>query len=412
MAELRARPLSKLRIILAPVDVPTQGNWQAHLDLFDALQVPAAFIQERVQNVCTSFGSQFRLGDGCSAVWFHSLFKAIELDSLGRVKAGHGLDLNVNPGLSVSQANFDWYKSAFFLSWTRVVDKPTSLTLCCWSAPLELETALEALFQHGDPTVLLRDPFTLLATAAHELYLELNQQVARMATAHGRLESDTLSLAAATAQSGRTVTFDFVGLSNISKHIIHLGEGTRGALGTIDAMLECHGEMAGLFDEDSRSETRQKLRHTRMMLRSTELQMASLEKRVQNLTSLAFNSVAQYNNQVLLLDSLNMRTIAVVTLCFLPMTALAVRLGDLAQVHEKLTERTSRFLRRHSFQCQTWAGYKCIPTSGFSGSSLSRSHSVWCSFGGPSCASQWKSNMAAKTTLALRLSSTRLSEVK
>ncbi|RMZ75711.1 hypothetical protein DV738_g5333, partial [Chaetothyriales sp. CBS 135597] len=108
---------------------------------------------------------------------------------------------------------------------------------------------------------------------------------------------------------------DYEHLHDLARHAIHVSETLDLASNTIDGILAHHHSVSNrlLFYQD--------------MIRGLRLRSTSNRERLQNEIALAFNSVAQYDARISLgighaarADSAAMRTIAFVTLVFLPPT--------------------------------------------------------------------------------------------
>lgn len=69
------------------------------------------------------------------------------------------------------------------------------------------------------------------------------------------------------------------------------------------------------------------LRYRRGLFRSTRLRLQSLQKRMANIINLSFNLVTQQDSRVVQRDSSVMKTIAIVTLFFLPSSTIATIFG-------------------------------------------------------------------------------------
>jgi Mg2+ and Co2+ transporter CorA len=107
-------------------------------------------------------------------------------------------------------------------------------------------------------------------------------------------------------------------MHNIAKHIIYVQEATTAALQTLNRMSQCH----------SRARPSDSLIYTETLFTSTSLRLNSLEKRMQNLINLSFNLVTQQDSRVMQKDSSSMKTIAVMTLIFLPASTVAAAFGS------------------------------------------------------------------------------------
>jgi len=135
----------------------------------------------------------------------------------------------------------------------------------------------------------------------------------------------------------------FVGLHNVAKHIIHLAEAVDSNLLVVGSAIErikgndadAHGSgicpvTRELPDSPQRipNQLRERLLYRKSMFESTKLRLVSLQKRVDNAINLAFNTVTWRDSQVMMRDSSTMKAIAVITLFFLPATAIASVMGS------------------------------------------------------------------------------------
>jgi Mg2+ and Co2+ transporter CorA len=115
-----------------------------------------------------------------------------------------------------------------------------------------------------------------------------------------------------------------VGLHNISKHISHLIESSSALVATADQIHKTSRSIAGIVVTPACQQTTAELIYQKELLATVGLRLKNLEKRLQNLVNLAFNLVTQTDSKVLQRDSDSMKTIAAVTLLFLPMSTIAV----------------------------------------------------------------------------------------
>ncbi|KAF8545239.1 hypothetical protein BDD12DRAFT_800646 [Trichophaea hybrida] len=156
---------------------------------------------------------------------------------------------------------------------------------------------------------------------------------------------------------------DFVRLHNVAKHVIHLLESSEAAIETIKSMQSAHqkllsndehttnmdsivnalGRIQGIAsdlpisskDENPRNEfgdfvgreTESNLQYIMGLFHSTNLRLRSLEKRINNTINLSFQLHNQMDSIMLQGDSISMRTIAIVTLVFLPTNTVATIFG-------------------------------------------------------------------------------------
>ena len=115
---------------------------------------------------------------------------------------------------------------------------------------------------------------------------------------------------------------DFAGLHNVSKHITHLREGADAALLTLDLLLkQISGSTSPSNSAITPSQTRDSISHITTLFQSTKLRLHSLESRMSNIINLSFHLVTQQ-------DSKSMKTIAFLTLIFLPASTVASIFGS------------------------------------------------------------------------------------
>jgi Mg2+ and Co2+ transporter CorA len=116
---------------------------------------------------------------------------------------------------------------------------------------------------------------------------------------------------------------DFAGLHNVSKHITHLREGSDAALHTLKRLVEHVKRRTSESTSATRinEQTRDSLEHCETLFHSTKLRLLSLESRMANVINLSFHLVTQQ-------DSKSMKTIAFLTLIFLPASTVASIFGS------------------------------------------------------------------------------------
>lgn len=81
--------------------------------------------------------------------------------------------------------------------------------------------------------------------------------------------------------------------------------------------------MAGKQPNASQEATKQALKYQKTLLQSTQRRLESLDRRIANIIQLSFNMVAQRDSRIMLSESQSMKTIAVTTLIFLPLSTVA-----------------------------------------------------------------------------------------
>lgn len=116
---------------------------------------------------------------------------------------------------------------------------------------------------------------------------------------------------------------NFQGLHNIAKHSIYLRENCESALATLSDLREHHSGVAGKEPNASQEGTKQALKYQKTLLQSTQRRLESLDRRIANIIQLSFNMVTQRDSRIMLSESQSMKTIAVTTLIFLPLSTVA-----------------------------------------------------------------------------------------
>ncbi|KAL9088172.1 MAG: hypothetical protein Q9165_006299 [Trypethelium subeluteriae] len=326
VAELERQVEKPLRVIFAPLDVATETNAGGLLRLFRYLAVPSDFLNERIHSV--------------TCLWFHFLCKDIEVDEHDEIKYR---DINPNH-LNLSQADYVWQRAGFFLSWRDYYNLALSdgrrlseiedhspqqqhrfdnVTLCCWGVPQAMEERFAEIAYSGDWKNALEDPFVLVTIILDQLFSLVDKQKQNLRRAVNKIELDTLL--SAKSPSSMMQGFDFVAISNVTKHIDHLG--CAAILETTDAICRHHikyfTRTPGHCTNRMFHLTEDAFEHKAMLFKSLNFQVQGMEKKMRNMANLAFNLVTQQSNTAVIDDSRSMRTIATVTLIFLPFAAVA-----------------------------------------------------------------------------------------
>jgi Mg2+ and Co2+ transporter CorA len=125
----------------------------------------------------------------------------------------------------------------------------------------------------------------------------------------------------------------FAAIHNCAKHIIFLGEVLESCIMLVDAAMANvpntpHGTGTASRQMLIRQQLVEALRYRRTLFRSTQLRLSSLQKRIDNVIALAFNLVTQQGSVAMMQDSRAMKTIAAITMIFLPTTGVATVLGS------------------------------------------------------------------------------------
>ncbi|KAL3422678.1 hypothetical protein PVAG01_06834 [Phlyctema vagabunda] len=330
LAKLAERPRCQLRVIFAPLDFPNRRTTKGLLALFENFNFPSSFLSERLQSVSHSFGSR-QNEDHSQAYWFHYLCKNVNVE-LGP----DGRPTIANPNIwekakILSHADFSWIRAGFYLTIQpdSANEKKTQMvTLVCFGASGEIERRFENIMLNSAWEDAMQDPLILFDVVFDQLYLQIDTIAWKLAEVYGSMETRILDRASRPGSAAETI--DFVGLHNISKHVVYLREGAEAASKTLRKICEHHRSLVAEQPTSSftKMQTQDSLEYTQTLLDSTQLRLISLEKRINNLINLAFNLVTQQDSRIMQKDSSSMKTIAIMTLIFLPAGTVAAMFGS------------------------------------------------------------------------------------
>lgn len=120
----------------------------------------------------------------------------------------------------------------------------------------------------------------------------------------------------------------FTGLHNLAKHNIYLRENCEAALATLNGLSSHHETVIGKSPSHHQKFTQQALKYRKTLFESTQRRLTTLDARISNIIQLSFNTVTQGDSKVMHSESLSMKTIAVTTLLFLPLSTVASIFGS------------------------------------------------------------------------------------
>lgn len=325
--DLSSRDEVRVRIVFAPLDIPSTGSSPGIQSLYRKFDVPSSFISQRLESVTHSFGATF---DGLSWVsWFHFLCKNVTISQLEN-EAARIADPR---GTALSQGDWTWLRTSVFLRWTSCKDVAKAcVTLIVFSAPFELIDRCQRLWDQNPESILV-DPFSLFAICADEMFLQSQGVLSSLQSVFGGVERTALDLASTSEAKSEGSQADFVGMHNMAKHIIHLKEGADALSLTMGHISNFHKQLVEQPPQGATALpftrlTHQTLSQIAVSVEVWKLRVASLERRMQNIINLSFNSVAQRDSKVLLRDSKSMKAIATVTVAFLPLATIAAIYGS------------------------------------------------------------------------------------
>lgn len=184
---------------------------------------------------------------------------------------------------------------------------------------MPLVRRFQRLASHGKWHDAVVDPYCLFVVVFNELFLQMDGLVWELISVFGAMEFNALN--------NLDVTPDFVGLHNVAKHVIFMKEGIDAALATYESMLQHHEQRHQIKGQNTPAPipkaTHAALQHQQELFRSISIRLKGLDRRMQNIINLSFNLVTQQDSRIMKNDSSLMKTIAGVTLLFLPITTVA-----------------------------------------------------------------------------------------
>ncbi|KAG9515019.1 hypothetical protein KCU93_g9588, partial [Aureobasidium melanogenum] len=223
------------------------------------------------------------------------------------------------------QKNYDWLETSLVSRWT---DKGN--LLICFDTPEDFPQKFEATLQahQGDAGETFHKPYALHVILMDFLIPIYDRSVWDMSRKVREIEGHRESLS----------DMSFPGLHEMARHTAHATETAQVAGNVIERMAsECEALAERENDDDAEQAMHERLESLRMhhsMMLGVAARSISNEKRLSNEINLVFNMMAQKDNGVNLqiaratrADSVAMKTIAIVTLTFLPATYVSAILG-------------------------------------------------------------------------------------
>ncbi|KAH7392943.1 hypothetical protein BKA66DRAFT_547318 [Pyrenochaeta sp. MPI-SDFR-AT-0127] len=348
--ELESRSQGVVRVIFAPQDIPTPDTVEGFGELFEKCRIPSAFIDESVQGVSQSFAAQKDV-DGTIYVWFHFLCKdlAISNNKIVHIQDPEEAKDNKNKKRIEAQgqthANFTWLKPGFVLkirdqrgsspkpNRTRTSSSDSTLTvasaqakveLFCFGAPVTIGDRFRKLMNIASCDDLVQNPYVFLEVILEEMYKVIDRTGWAISDVFGTVETQTLGMASTPGKATKELMSDhFTGLHNLAKHTIYLRENCESALATLDALRDHHKGVIGDRPNPSQELTRQAFRYRKTLFQSTQRRLASLDARMANIIELSFHIVTQGDSRLMQSENQSMKTIAVMTLIFMPLSTVA-----------------------------------------------------------------------------------------
>lgn len=216
-----------------------------------------------------------------------------------------------SPSPSLTAIQYKWHKLNLF---TRHLPSTNQTALIIFDPPPDLQPKLRARLAASIPTSKIYNHLTAYAALLHD-FLALQHTAVWCIRNHVR--------AIETAQSAAP---DFRHMHDLARHCIHVCETLFLAQNTVAALLASASATLNPSDASLRSH------HTQ--LQSLLLRADSTKQRLQNEIALAFNSIAQQDARASVTlaraaraDGVAVKTIAHVTLAFLPATFVSAIFG-------------------------------------------------------------------------------------
>ncbi|KAJ4369723.1 hypothetical protein N0V83_005486 [Neocucurbitaria cava] len=216
----------------------------------------------------------------------------------------------------------------------------------CFGAPVTIRDRFQKLKSVATCDDLLQDPYALLEIVLEEMYKVMDQTGWVISDIFGAIETQSLGMASKPGKATKELPIDhFTGLHNLAKHTIYLRENCESALATLDDLRDHHRSVIGDRPSSSQEHTRQALKYRKTLFQSTQRRLASLDARMANIIQLSFHIVTQGDSRLMQSENQSMKTIAVMTLLFMPLSTVAsifgsqfMKLQDEAPFHMKVSQ--------------------------------------------------------------------------
>ncbi|KAE8454571.1 hypothetical protein EG329_000194 [Mollisiaceae sp. DMI_Dod_QoI] len=234
---------------------------------------------------------------------------------------------------TADQQDPSWIRGGFFMKWNK---NGGNITLICFGSFPKLEERLKRFIENTDNVQSsLYDPYTLYAIILDELHLKMDSIVWELISIYNRTETQIFEFAnAQQKRSSRGYDVDFVRLHHLMKLVIHLKEACEAIIETAKSIQTAHNDLfnASHFRDcpphPAIPATGKDLEYLLSSFHGLGLRIRSVETRASNVINLAFNLVIQRDSTLLQEDSQSMKTVAIMTLVFLPGTAVASIFGS------------------------------------------------------------------------------------
>ncbi|KAF2878578.1 hypothetical protein BDV95DRAFT_601229 [Massariosphaeria phaeospora] len=329
----------RVRIVLTHRDVPHPETVKGLTELFSRFAIPSTFLNESLRHVSQSFGTQ-TTADGTNFVWFHLL--SLDIPKL----SGDEAQLRKQKGPFYS----DWVKPGFVLKLERCQTTPAQscsttsstgisvplsqtappqnhscITLFCFGAPPTLGDRMKVLKGTATGSDLSKDPYALVDIVFEEMHQHMDKAAWGLATDFGKIETRTLELAPPYGVDVDEI--DFTRLHVLAKNVLYLRENIDAAGCTLESLRNQHERLPSSGPVADKETLQQAFVYRKTMFESTQRRLASLDKRMANIIELSYHMVTMIDSRVIQSESKSMKTIAVMTLIFMPLGTVAAIFG-------------------------------------------------------------------------------------
>ncbi|KAJ3454404.1 hypothetical protein MRS44_018298 [Fusarium solani] len=198
-----------------------------------------------------------------------------------------------------------WFEMGIFTRW----DSPSKCQVLCVDAPFDLPDQLKASLEKRPSDLNFADPFAMHVDLIDLIIKYYDISVWRIRDPVRKLEEDR-------PYAGQL----FKPMHDISRHAIHTSEILSATIETLQEMLryqaEVYDKLPGAMEKTYQEKANEYMKFQIQLAKSLKLRSDSNQKRLENEVNLAFNNITSQDNNV-------MKSIALLTMVFLPATFLS-----------------------------------------------------------------------------------------
>ncbi|KAK3335949.1 hypothetical protein B0T19DRAFT_408056 [Cercophora scortea] len=229
--------------------------------------------------------------------WFRYLVKMVRKISAEDLKPSEDGD-----EYTVNNDEYIWFEMTIFTRW----DYPNKCRVLCVDIPPDFSAELQRTLQKRATALDFRDPFAMHADLVDRMIIYSDIAVWRVRDPIRVLEKSRLRM-------GQI----FEPIHDISRHAIHTAEVLESAVETLTEIRRFQEEIhADLFEDLGKTyklRAREYAQFQITLVKNMKLRSDSSTERLKNEVNLAFNNIARQDNSV-------MKSIALLTMIFLPAT--------------------------------------------------------------------------------------------